>query len=69
MIPGISTLEGAVIGAAVGGVAGAIWADQNNDGRVDGYVYNGQYYTGSPTSAAPQPTYSAPSTMRSGERG
>ena len=37
---------GAVIGAAVGGLAGAIWADRNNDGMVDGYVYNGQYYAG-----------------------
>ena len=68
VIPGISTLEGAVIGAAVGGLAGAIWADQNNDGRVDGYVHNGQYYTGAP-SAAPQPTYSAPPPARAGERG
>ena len=69
VIPGISTLEGAVIGAAVGGIAGAIWADQNNDGRVDGYVYNGQYYTGAPTggSMAPAPTYTSPA--RSGERG
>lgn len=66
VIPGLSILEGAVIGAAVGGVAGAIWADRDNDGRVDGYVHNGQYYTGAPT-AAPQPTYSAP--IRSGERG
>jgi hypothetical protein len=49
VIPGVSTLEGAVIGAAVGGVAGAIWADRDNDGRVDGYVYNGQYYQGAPT--------------------
>ena len=70
LIPGISTLEGAVIGAAVGGLAGAIWADQNNDGRVDGYVYNGQYYQGAPAgTAAPAPTYSAPPTARSGERG
>src|SRR5688572_16512785 len=68
LIPGLSVLEGAVIGAAVGGIAGAIWADQNNDGRVDGYVHNGQYYPGSPT-GAPAPTYSAPPTARSGERG
>jgi hypothetical protein len=67
LIPGLSTLEGAVIGAAVGGIAGAIWADRDNDGRADGYVYNGQYYQGSPTTAAPAPTYSAP--VRSGERG
>ena len=37
-----------MIGAAVGGLAGAIWADRNNDGMVDGYVYNGQYYAGAP---------------------
>src|SRR5689334_6208864 len=43
LIPGVSTIEGAVIGAAVGGLAGAIWTDRNNDGRVDGYMYNGQY--------------------------
>ena len=67
MIPGLSVLEGAVIGAAVGGVAGAIWADRDNDGRVDGYVYNGQYYTGAPTAAPVQPTYSAP--VQAGERG
>jgi hypothetical protein len=70
VIPGVSILQGAVIGAAVGGLAGAIWADRNNDGVVDGYVYNGQYYTGGPAAApapAPAPTYSAPT--RSGERG
>jgi hypothetical protein len=66
VIPGLGVLEGAVIGAAVGGVAGAIWADRDNDGRVDGYVANGQYYQGSPP-AGMQPTYQAP--MRAGERG
>ena len=66
VIGGISPLEGAVIGAAVGGLAGAIWADRDNDGRVDGYVSNGQYYQGAP-SAAPAPTYTPPA--RSGERG
>jgi uncharacterized membrane protein len=68
VIPGVSVLEGAVIGAAAGGLAGAIWADRDNDGRVDGYVYNGQYYNGAP-SAAPAPMYSAPPPTRSGERG
>jgi hypothetical protein len=69
VIPGVSVLQGAVIGAAVGGLAGAIWADRNNDGMVDGYVYNGQYYQGAPsaTPVAPAPTYTAP--VRSGERG
>ena len=36
-----------MIGAAVGGLAGAIWADNDRDGRADGYVHNGQYYQGS----------------------
>ena len=67
LIPGLSILEGAVIGAAVGGVAGAVWADRDNDGRVDGYIQNGQYYQGGPAAAAPAPTYTAPA--RSGERG
>ena len=67
VIPGLSTLEGAVIGAAVGGLAGAIWADRDNDGRVDGYVYNGQYYQGGPAATTQQPVYQAPA--RSGERG
>ena len=68
VIPGVSVLEGAVIGAAVGGLAGAVWADRDNDGRVDGYVYNGQYYAGGPT-AAPAPAPMAPPPTRSGERG
>ncbi|MEO7602806.1 MAG: glycine zipper domain-containing protein [Sphingomicrobium sp.] len=67
VIPGLSILQGAVIGAAVGGLAGAVWADRNNDGRVDGYISNGQYYEGGPAGSAPAPTYSAPT--RSGERG
>jgi len=47
-----------------------VWADRNNDGVVDGYVYNGQYYAGGPSAApapAPAPVYTAPT--RSGERG
>ena len=67
LIPGLGILEGAVIGAAVGGVAGAIWADRDNDGRVDGYVQNGQYYAGGPSAGAPMPAPATP--MRSGERG
>ena len=56
-LTGGGLLTGAVIGAAVGGLAGAVWADRNNDGVSDGYVYNGQYYPGEPsyanTSATP----------------
>ena len=48
VVPGVSVIEGAAVGAAIGGLAGAVWADQNNDGYVDGYVSNGQYYTGTP---------------------
>ena len=57
VIPGLSPIEGAVIGAAIGGLAGAVWADNDRDGRADGYVYNGQYYQGTPSgySAAPPP--------------
>ena len=69
VLPGVSVLQGAVIGAAVGGLAGAIWADRNNDGVVDGYVYNGQYYAGAPSSTAPPPPMAAPPPTRSGERG
>jgi hypothetical protein len=49
-----------------------VWADQNNDGVVDGYMYNGQYVAGAPAgySAAPAPAPApAPMPMRSGERG
>ena len=46
-------IEGAVIGAAIGGIAGAIWADQDNDGRADGYYRDGQYYAGTPAGYAP----------------
>ena len=53
VIGGLGVLEGAAIGAAVGGLAGAVWADANNDGCVDGYVREGQYYSGSPVA---QPT-------------
>ena len=69
VIPGVSVLTGAVADAVVGGLAGAVWSDNNNDGQVDGYVYNGQYYQGAPpqSSSAPAPSYSAP--VRSGERG
>ena len=48
-IAGTDLLTSAAIGAAVGGLAGAVWADRNGDGRTDGYVYNGQYYEGEPS--------------------
>ena len=72
VLPGLGILQGAVIGAAVGGLAGAIWADRNNDGMVDGYVYNGQYYQGAPAGYSTTTTTTvapAPAPMRSGERG
>jgi hypothetical protein len=59
-------LEGAAIGAAVGGLAGAVWADANNDGCVDGYVREGQYYEGAPYQSTP---VVQPIGYRSGERG
>lgn len=52
-LAGGDLLTGAVLGAAVGGVAGAVWADANNDGRVDGYTSNGQYYSGAPAGYQP----------------
>lgn len=64
VVGGINPLQGAAIGAVVGGLAGAIWADNNNDGCVDGYVREGRYYQG-----APQPTYQPQPVYRAGERG
>ncbi|MDZ4308297.1 hypothetical protein [Allopontixanthobacter sp.] len=63
LVDGLGVLEGAAIGAAVGGLAGAVWADSNNDGCVDGYMREGQYYSGAPVV---QPT---PANYTSGERG
>jgi hypothetical protein len=60
-IGGLGILEGAAIGAAVGGLAGAVWSDRNNDGRADGYVYNGQYYEGAPTQSAGMAPRNCPS--------
>jgi phage tail tape-measure protein len=65
VVGGINPLEGAAIGAVVGGLAGAVWADRNNDGCVDGYYRSGQYYEGAPQ---PQQYQSAP-VYRAGERG
>jgi hypothetical protein len=65
VIGGLSPITGAVIGAAVGGLAGAIWADNDRDGQADGYVYNGQYYQGTPSGYAP----AAPPPPAPGERG
>jgi len=49
-----------------------VWADRNNDGVVDGYVYNGQYYAGAPAGYTTTTTTTVappPAPMRSGERG
>jgi hypothetical protein len=55
-------MNGAVVGSPVGGLAGAVWADRDNDGRADGYVQNGQYYPGAPgqyqSAAAPRDCHS-----------
>lgn len=66
IVPGVGGLEGAIVGAAVGGLHGAVWADRDNDGQVDGYVYNGQYYVGAPTIPMITPS---PAPGISGERG
>ena len=62
VVGGVNPLEGAIAGAVVGGLAGAYWADQNNDGCVDGYVREGRYYQGAPTTQQTTPS-------RLGERG
>lgn len=59
-IAGGDLLTGALIGGAVGGIAGAIWADRDGDGRADGYVQNGQYYAGAPSSNSYQSANNAP---------
>ena len=64
LIGWINPLQGALIGAAVGGLAGAIWTDRNNDGCADGYTREGQYYEGGPVV---QPVSST--SYRAGERG
>lgn len=53
VVPGVGLIEGAAIGAGIGGLAGAVWADNNNDGYADGYYQNGQYYQGQPAGYDP----------------
>ena len=54
--PGVSLLEGAVIGAAVGGVAGAIWADREMMAASRLRLGTASiHYSGAPA-AAPAPT-------------
>ena len=53
---------GAGAGALIGGLGGAVWADANNDGCADGYVREGQYYSGAPVVQPVPTTYT-------GERG
>ena len=60
-IAGGDLLTGAIIGAAAGGLAGAVWADRDRDGRADGYVYQNQYYEGSPSNYQAASARSCPS--------
>lgn len=53
VVPGIGIIGGAAIGAGIGGLAGAVWADNNNDGYADGYYQNGTYYAGQPAGYDP----------------
>jgi uncharacterized membrane protein len=75
VVGGINPLQGAAIGAVIGGLAGAVWADRNNDGCVDGYVREGRYYEGAPQPTYQTPTYQTPAyqtpvtVRRRGERG
>lgn len=71
--PGTDVPAEAIVGTAVAGLAGARWADVNNDGVADGYYYRGQYHPGVPPTlagaAAPAPAYVPPPPARVGERG
>ena len=60
---GPAPAESPLIGGAIGGIANAVWADQNNDGVVDGYVQNGQYYAGTPAGFDPMTRRVAASAM------
>lgn len=55
--PRANVFEGAAVGAAIAGLAGAVWADPNNTGYVTGYIYDGQYHPGVPPDY--NPTYHA----------
>lgn len=70
-VPG-PVVQGPLAGTAIGGVSNAVWADQNNDGVVDGYVQNGQYYSGAPEAVpvgAPATADMPPPPPARGERG
>ena len=65
-------VQGPLAGTAIGGMSNAVWADQNNDGVVDGYVQNGQYFPGAPQAGpvnAPATTNMPPPPPARGERG
>ena len=53
VVAAMTAQAGQTIGAAIPSMPGAIWADYNNDGYADGYVYNGAYYAGTPGSTGP----------------
>lgn len=52
----------AMVGGSVPGLPGAVWADANSDGCVDGYVRDGLYHSGAPVIQPLPATYT-------GERG
>lgn len=60
-LAGASAAAAQQIGSPVAGMSGAIWADANNDGYVDGYVARGEYFPGRPAGAAPTMSPAAPS--------
>ena len=62
--PAAPAIPGAVLGAPAGNMPGAVWADSDGDGLVDGFYYQGRFYAGMPPY---QPVPSAP--VRQGERG
>lgn len=49
---GAPIASSARIGAPVNNLPGAVWADANNDGHVDGYVHNGAFVRGAPKGGA-----------------